>query len=537
MNINQSLYGVIKDTAQSHPDNDALYYKNKAFSYDFLLKEIDAVSEGLYHFGIHKGAVVTMAMPNVPEAVILFYAVNKIGGICHMVHPLTPEKQMRAFMLETNSKTLIVLDTFFERYKQLIDGHNQCVLVNPTGYLPWYMRLAYRLMNHKRLKDIPYGHDVLRYDKLREESSVMGEEEIDPKATAVYLHSGGTTGKPKTIELSAYAINALAAKGSYILDEEDFTGKHMHAVLPMFHGFGLCMGIHSMLSHGGTDALMPKFSAKETAKLIKKNRVNYIIGVPSLFEALLKEPSFEGPHLSNLHQAFVGGDFVTRDLKDRFDAVMEKHDSQARLFEGYGLTEVVTVCSVNTTFDHNRDSVGKPLPGIDMVAVDTKTRDVLEPMQSGELAVSGDTMMNGYLNQEEATKKTMLTIDDEPYLLTGDYGFIDADGYVHFRQRLKRIVKVSGMPVLPAEIEDIVTDFKEIKEAAALGIPDEKRGFAIALFVVWDDEQNTLSDEQIKRAVKDSLSVYAVPKKIIPLLELPKTAIGKIDIETLKKKI
>jgi len=282
--------------------------------------------------------------------------------------------------------------------------------------------------------------------------------------------------------------------------------------------------------------LMPKFSAPEAIQLLKKNQINFIIGVPTLFESLLSHPDFAGPHLQNLKQAFVGGDFVSPTLKKHFDAVMEQHGSQARLLEGYGLTEVVTVCSVNTLKDHLPDSVGRPLPGMTIKIVDLKTRQDLPIGTSGEIAVAGDTRMIGYYKDPEANAKTFLSdAEGTIFVLTGDYGRLGENGHLYFLQRLKRIIKVSGIPVMPSEVETLVTAFPGVAEAAAIALEDVERGHRLKLIIRMKKEApGPLKEEDIRAKIKAELSVYAVPKTIVFVDQMPHTLVGKIDIPALE---
>jgi long-chain acyl-CoA synthetase len=534
MENNISLYRAISLTKETNPNNNALLFMGKYLTYKELVEKIDSFASGLFSLTENKEKVITMALPNVFEAIISFYAVNKLGIISHMVHPITPVMQMRKFMKSTNSKTLIVLDTFFDHYKDLLDDDIRLILVTPVDNFGLIKKIGYRLINKKKLSNITYGKNVINFRTLYDIDNVQ-EVVKDSHESSTYLHSGGTSGEPKTIELSNYAINYLASRASFIMDRDDFTNKHMLGVLPMFHGFGLCMGIHGILRFSGVSTLMPKFNADETVKLIKKNQVNYIIGVPSLFEALLKHPEFSHPDIKHVEQAFVGGDYVALDLKKRFDQAMDKVGSTARLLEGYGLTEVVTVCSVNTIKNHNQSSVGKPLPGIDMAILDMETKAILPTNKDGIIAVSGPTMMNGYLNDEQATSASIIEISKKKWLLTGDLGFMDETGYVHFKQRLKRIIKVSGIPVLPAEIENLLMSFEAVAEVAAIGIPDETKGNMVKLFIVWNDKSHKIDESKLKDIIKMNLGSYAVPKEIVYLDELPKTVIGKINVLALEK--
>lgn len=535
MNFNQTLYGALHDTYVKHPEYDALLFMDRYLTYEELIKKTDMLAAGFYSLGIKKDSVVTLALPNVFEAIFALYALNGLGVVCHLVHPLTPVIQMEKFMKQTESKHLIIMDTFFNHYSSLLkDTEKKFILVNPVNEFGLIKKLGYKLINASKLSKIKYNQSVLKISNLYIEEKIELPK-INAKKTAFLLHSGGTSGEPKTIELSNYAINFLASKTPYIMGIDDFMDKHMLAVLPMFHGFGLCMGIHAMLAFGGVDTLMPKFDSAKAVKLIKENQCNFIIGVPSLFESLLRDPGFESPSIKYILQTYVGGDYVSQDLKNRFNKVMEYYYSDARLLEGYGLTEVVTVSCVNTLDYNSEGTVGKPLPDIKMAILNPKTNEFLGANQSGEIAVSGPTMMNGYLNDKAATAETIIEIENEKWVKTGDLGFIDDDGYVHFKQRVKRIIKVSGMPILPAEIEGLVMEYPEVKEVAAIGVPDEFKGFRIKLFISWNNPSKTISLDEIQKKIKENLSTYAVPKEIVVLESLPKTIIGKINILELEK--
>ena len=534
----RSLYLSIKNAALKYPDNNALLFMGKYIKYTDLIIHIDQVSSGLQALGIKPKSVVTIAMPNIFEAVYAFYAVNKLGAICHMVHPLTPVKQMERFMKSTNSHHLIIIDTFYEHYKDILaDKQITMVLASPVRSFGFIKKIAYKLINKNRLNSIDKTNDnIIAFSELFSQDYVMEPFEVNAKDTSVYLHSGGTSGEPKTIELSSFAINSLGKKLPFILGMENYKDFHMLGVLPMFHGFGLCMGIHALLMVGGVDTLMPKFDAAKTTKLIKNNQINCIIGVPSLFESLLSQPGFAGAHLFKLKHAYVGGDYVALDLLNRFDKVMTDNFSQAKLLEGYGLTEVVSVCAVNTLSEHLPMSVGKPLPGIDIQIVDVESRAFLDNDMQGEIVVSGGTMMNGYLMDKKATKAAFLTDDSKKkWILTGDYGFIDSFGYLHFKQRLKRIIKVYGIPVMPSEIENLLMSLDEIKEVAAIGITDQEKGSVIKLFLVLNKEiERKYDDEGYINLIKTEISNYAIPKEIVYLDVLPKTIIGKIDTTKLE---
>ena len=535
MKVNATIYQCLLKSASVHSHQNALLFNGKYFTYEALVQKIDHLASGLNQFGLTKGNVITFAMPNVFEAVFGFYASSKLGLICHMVHPITPVIQMKKYMKISGSKTLVVLDSFYHHYESLLEDPEITIfLVSPVSEFNFVIKSLYKIIQRKNLKGIKYGQRVKKFTDLYA-NQVINVTNINPLSTAVYLHSGGTSGQPKTIELSHQSINYLASQCGYIMGVESFENKHMLAVLPMFHGFGLCMGIHGMLVSGGVNTLMPKFDPKKAIQLSAKNQINYLIGVPSLFESLLKQPHFNSSKMMHIDQAFVGGDYVSTDLKNRFNQQMINNGSPARLLEGYGLTEVVTVCSVNTLKENHPTSVGKAVPGMTIQIKDLSSDEILGPNQDGEIIVTGPTVMNGYLNDQEATNQAFFIYQDKRWIRTGDLGSINEQGQLFFKQRLKRIIKVSGVPVLPFEIENLLSCQEEIAEVSAISVPDQDKGNVVKLFIVWSNKDKTLSDQQMKEIIKNHLGTYAIPRDIVALEALPKTVIGKLDVLELEK--
>ena len=531
MEKNSTLYQSLLASSQQFPKRPALIYMGQKIRYQTLINDVHKVAAGLIAYGVKKNDVVSVCLPNIPSAVHLLYAINQIGAIANLIHPLMKLEQMKGVMNETKSRLLFVLDSSYQEFIPLIKDGVRVIACSPVSKINFVLKTGYYLQNRHKLKIIPNSDKII---------SFYGENgyyayDNDYKKDAFYLHSGGTTGKPKVVALSSFSVNALAANGLDILGINDTNDKYMLAVLPLFHGFGLCMGMHACLAFGACNTLMPKFQSKQVIRYLKKGQISFLIGVPILFEALLRNPAFKGRMLRNLHIAFVGGDFVAPSLLDRFDKHMEKYNSDARLYEGYGLTEVVTVCSVNTKQNHRKGSVGKLLPNLKMKAVDIETKKDLPPGQDGELYITGETMMNGYRFLKD--EKDQPFVQDEAgrtWIATGDYGNIDQDGYVYFRQRLKRIIKVAGINVFPNDIEGAVMDLGKVHECAAIAIKDDKLGYAIKLFVVLDRNfQNLNIDEEIKATIQTRCGIYAVPRQIVYQTSLPKTLVGKVDTKAL----
>lgn len=516
------LYQALKDHYKKDGVSKALLYMGKAFTYDELFRGIDDAAARLSSI-VKAGDVATICMPNTPECVYCFYALNRLGAVAHMVHPLAPLNQLKKFMAAAKSKLLITLSINMEKYAPLAAEYH-IVSVHPARSLNGFLRFAFDI------KVKPYKGDktgMTDYDALAAKA-LPAEPTRANDTTGVYLHSGGTGGEPKIIELSDGQINALAFRGLDALDTADARGMYMLGALPMFHGFGLTMCIHATLVFGGVSVLMPKFDPKLTVKLLKRNKMHFMIGVPNLFRALLKTKGFDGKALKNMYVGFVGGDCAPQELLDEFNGRLERAGATARLFEGYGLTETVTVCAVNN-FSHNRrGSMGYMLDGLDAIVVDPDGTTPLAVGEKGEIAVAGDTVMNGYLDNPDENARVFFMHGGKRYVRTGDFGYMDADRYLYFIQRLKRIIKIAGISVYPKEIEASALEMDGVTGASAVEyVADGKTKIALYL---TGAAQNV---DIVKRKIENDLSRYAVPTIVEVLDALPVTPVMKIDTRAL----
>lgn len=519
------LYQSIKDRYKKDGRSTALVYLGKKISYGGLFRGIDDAASRLASI-VKAGDAVTVCMPNTPECVYCFYALNRLGAIAHMVHPLTPVAQLKKFMSAARSVLLITLSVNLEKYASLTAEY-PIVSVHPARSLSPILRFAFNL------KVKPYSGDmrgITDYDALAVQP-LPAQPTRPYNTTGVYLHSGGTGGEPKIIELSDESINALGNRGLEALCIDDVRGMYMLGALPMFHGFGLAMCIHSTLTYGATSVLMPKFDANATVKLIKKNRMHFVIGVPNLFRALLKQKGFSGKALRNLYVGFVGGDCAPIDLLNEFNDRMKNAGARCRLFEGYGLTETVTVCAVNN-YNHSRDrSMGYMLSGLSAVAVEPDGCTPLPSDTDGELAIAGDTLMLGYLDNDKENARVFFEIDGKRYVRTGDFGHIDGDGYLYFKQRLKRIIKIAGISVYPKEIESVALEIDGVTGACAVQY-DSNGKTAIALYLTGA-QQNA---DDVRAKIENNLSRYAVPTIVEVIDSIPVTPVMKADTLALTRR-
>lgn len=526
-----SLYAPVRKAATLVPKARALRYLGKNISYKTLQKNADALCAAFKAAGFVRTEAVTLVLPNVPESVYLLYAVAGAGLTAAPLHPLIAPAQIAAAMQKSGSRTVFCLSDRANEIAAALPAAS-VVAFSPARSLG-VKRVLYGLAHRVRFThDNIYTLSAFLKGKLPKcEHTPCGE------TAAVLLQSSGTTGEPKSIALTHEQINALAARGYSILESESVIGESMLSVLPVFHGFGLVMGVHAMLCHGGANTLFPQFHRAPVVKEVEKGNVQYMIGVPLLYEALLSHPRFSGKALQSLRLAFVGGDFVPQSLLTRFNERMAGGGAKCTLCEGYGLTETVTVCSVNVPKATKAGTVGKPLDRIEIEAFDFENEPkMLAREERGELAVCGDTNMLCYAGDEEATRYTIFTYEGKRYVRTGDRGFVDDEGYVHFISRIKRILKVSGIPVYPSEIEQCAAEVPGVTDACVLGVPDERKGEVPVLFAATK-EDSKIAETKIAEHLKKALPPYACPTRIFAMPMLPRTPLNKIDTERLKLKM
>ena len=510
----------------------AIRFENKEISYKTLLSNIRKTVSFFRRLGVQEGDVVTLSLPNVPTGIYALYALNAMGAVMNIVHPLSPVQEILRTARETDSKLIVALSTLCKSHGDAFAQSGiPTAFANPMADVSFRMKtLCYLKYGKAKGKDGLYDLENYRMEKEDHTYSVRSQAE-----TCLYLHSGGTTGASKIIELSADALNNLVARSDDLLPY-GIAGKSILAVLPAFHGFGLGMGIHAPLYWGATSALMTKFDVKKTVEWIHSGKVNVILGVPLLYQKLMKDPSFATGDLSHIECAFVGGDNVPPSLIQSFNALMEEKGSIGRMLEGYGLTETVTVCAVNTHKSFRMGSVGKPLQGIEITVRDEQ-QNVLPEGTVGEVYIAGDTLMNGYYKDPAATEKTVLTIDGKDWIRSGDLGYVDEEGYLFLKGRIKRVYKIAGINVYPAEVEKIATDLTEDIHDAALELFETPKPH-LTLFLIRNKNSSRGEEElkeEILTRIGGRMTKYCMPEKVIFLEAFPKTKVGKIDHKAMKE--
>ena len=537
----KTMYQLVQETAQQYPNNIAYVFMGKKTSYPVFLARIDAAARGLVAMGIGKGDRVTICMPNTPQALDCFYALNRIGAIPNMIHPLSAAKEIAFYLNFSKSKAILTLDQFYDKVDS-VRGELEnpiTILVAKIGdELPFPLNLIYPHTKGGK-HPLPKTGYRLWYDMVAAgKGTNLPNCDTHADDCAAVLYSGGTTGTSKGIMLSNRNFNALGMQTIAASGYPSVAGMKMLSIMPVFHGFGLGVGIHTALIGGATCILVPQFSVKIYADILVKQKPNLIPGVPTLFEALLRAEGLEKADLSFLRGIFSGGDSLSPELKKKVDAFLKDHGCTEQIREGYGTTECVTASCLTPKNFARSGSIGVPFPDTFYKIVAVGTTEEVEAGTEGEICISGPTVMLGYMDNPEETAQTLRCHSDgRVWLHTGDLGYMDADGFVYFRQRIKRMLVTNGYNVYPSQLENIIDGHEKVLLSCVIGISDERRGQRIKAYIVPMPgiEPSEALKAEILDYCKDRIAKYALPREVEFRTELPKTLVGKVAYRVLEE--
>ena len=552
-----TMFEAVEKIARQYPENIAFDFMGRPTAYPEMIREIERCARALKALDIREGDKVTIAMPNCPQAIFLFYGVNRIGAIANMIHPLSAEKEIEFYLNVSESETAITLNQFYPMFARVLPntGVKHLIIADIADALSPVLKVGFAVKNvidpiskalkkHTKpqfIRKVPRNADkvLLWKDFLAGAEKVSGDYAVQRKAEdpAVILYSGGTTGTTKGIVLTNLNFNALGQQ--VIAANPIFTpGDKMLAAMPLFHGFGLGVCVHTMLSQGGHCILIPQFTAKTYAKDMVKHRCNLIAGVPTLYEALLRLPSMEGADLSCLKGVFSGGDSLSIELKKKFDKFLADHGAAIQVREGYGTTETVTACCLTPLTKAKEGSIGIPFSDVYIKIVEPGTDRELPYGKEGEILLAGPTVMKEYMKHPEETAQTLRHhADGLTWVYTGDLGVMDEEGFIFFKGRAKRMIVSSGYNVYPAQIENILDAHEKVQMSCVIGVPDSYKMQKVKAFVKL--AANVPANDETKAELLDycrkHIAKYAMPYDIEFREDLPKTLVGKVAYRVLEE--
>lgn len=537
-----TMYEAFSKSALDFNDLDALEYFGKRISYKKMLKKIDRCAKAFVALGVKKGDIVTICMPNTPEVLISLYALNKIGAVAHMVHPLSSEEEIKDFVNETKSKYAIVIDMCYEKINNLLDKTKlkKVIFVSVANSMPIYLHIGYNLTKRLNYKCDYYGKVYTSWNRFilgfLKNKKVL-KKRLGKNTPAVILHSGGTSGKPKYVVIPNRAFTSAAIQGNIVMKNLKPHDRAL-AIMPNFHGFGLSVCMHTSLYIGCCTILVPQFNAKEFDKLLHKTKPSIVLGVPTLYEALTKSNNVPNLDLSSLKYIISGGDQLSKVLEDRINSYLEEHNCAAKVTQGYGLSEALAAVCICTDDRMKSGSIGIPFPKNDMKIINPSTRKTVKTGEVGEICISGPTVMLGYLNNEkESNEALQVHSDNRVWLHTGDMGYMDKDGFIFYEQRIKRMIISSGYNVYPSHVEEVIERHPDVLQCSVVGMPHPYKQEVVKAFIVLKDgvDASILKKSEIKNFCKKNLSHYMCPYKYVFRKSIPYTKLGKVDFKTLQE--
>ena len=536
-----TMFDAVEKTAHAYPKYVAFDFMGKSTTYEAFISNIRTCANALLALGIGENDRVTIAMPNCPQALTMFYAINLVGAQANMIHPLSAEKEIEFYLQDSQSVAAITLDQFYDKFANIRQntGIKHLIIASIKDALSIPMKAGYILTQGRKIPKLPKNAPVILWnDFMKSGNASHGPfPKRKPGEPAVILYSGGTTGTTKGIVLTNKNFNAL---GQQVIAANSIfcPGDKMLAAMPIFHGFGLGVCIHTMLSHGGRCILVPRFTPKTYAKDLVKNRCNFIAGVPTLYEALLRLPDMSGKDLSCLKGVFSGGDSLSVELKKKLDSFLKAHNASISVREGYGTTETVTACCLTPSHKYKEGSIGIPFPDTYIKIVKPGTEEELPYGQEGEILLSGPTVMSGYMNHPEETAQTLRTHEDGlTWVHTGDLGKMDEEGFVYFKGRAKRMIVSSCYNIYPAQLENILDAHPMVQMSCVIGVPDPYKIQKVKAFVKLapDIKPDDETRETLFAYCRKHIAKYAMPYDIAFKEDMPKTLVGKVAYRVLEE--
>lgn len=534
-----SMYDLVRRSALKHPANIAYTYFGNKVTYKSFLIKIDTASRAFISIGVKKGDVVSIIMPNTPEAIICFYALNRIGAVCNMIHPLSSEEEFKYDINLTNSKYVIVCDLAYKKLSNIRNDINVFKII----YLPisesmdTITKIGYMITkgrNNIKIND----EDVIMYSKFlsngKNYKEVIKDNGIGSD-TAVILHSGGTTGKPKGIVLTNMNFNSL------VLSELEInkclgSGVSILAIMPIFHGFGLGCTFHATMSSGGTAIILPSVNPKKFDETLLKYKPNILACVPSVLEGLTKSKKLKEADLSFIKCIICGGDMLGGELQSRIDKFLSDHGSDTHVRTAYGMTECTAGVTMMPKEEVRNDSIGIPCPDMFIKICEIGTTRECLSGEIGEICISGPTVMKEYINEKEETDNILKKHrDGKIWLHSGDVGYMDSDGFVYFKSRAKRMIVSSGYNIYPGQIEQIILKHPYVEACSVVGVPHPYKKEVVKAYIVL--KNGLVLNSEIKKSIKEycekNIAAYALPYAYGYRKELPKTKLGKVAYKEL----
>lgn len=541
-----TLYETIEKNGIDNPEGIACKYFNYFMTHGELLEKVNIMAGAMIKRGIAVGDKVGICLPNSPELLVIFYAINKIGAVSVMINPKSPSNELSRQLNMTKCKCLFFSRIAINAVVKMKDSCTDiyvCVPIMP--HMPLHIKafLAKKVITGSSISDFKkkYKNAYTVNEFLKKTAAVS--KTTDDSKDAVVIFSGGTNGTFKAVVHSSASFEQSAV---YCLETEKPLPDvvTMMGILPAFHIFGLTVAIHLPLYAGGTVVLVPVFNMGIITDIIKKECPAFFPGVPTIFERLLDYPRFERLaakdrlNFEQFRHGFVGGDNLTDDVRDRFNAIIKSNGGNGYISMGYGMSECCPI-SVNNRESGYKESIGIPFGDMNIRILDENSDRELNEGETGEIVIASKHLMSYGLDEDGNITEPFSDSEGRKWLRTGDIGYF-LNGQLYYKCRQRRIIKVSGNTVFASSIEKILVDNLDIAKAAyVVPIPHSTRGHGAFAFVVTGqevDDDNLLT--AVRNLCRNRMIPYAIPVGAahIEEKEIPYTAVGKVAWGLLEKR-
>lgn len=531
-----TMVEVFRQSVARHPDQPLVDFYGRLYSYRSLLDEAQAFAAGLQARGIVKGDRVGLFLPNVPIYIPAYFGAMIAGATVVNFSPLYTAEELEAQVADSGTRLMVTLDVpalLPTALKVLRDSALETLVVGRLAHmLPRLQGMAMRLFRRSDLSAVPHEADVIEWEAMLA-SSPLTNVPLDPmKDLALLQYTGGTTGTPKGAMLTHQNLSANARQIT-LVDPHKGERDVIVGVLPFFHIFANACVLDRTIANGGCIAMLPRFDAGQCLKAIARTKATAMPGVPTMYQALLDHPAVSRTDFSSLRTCISGGAPLPAPLKQRFQEV-----TGAKLVEGYGLTETSGVVSTNPYEGEERPgTIGQPLPATKLRLFDKEdpTQDVA-PGEAGELAVQGPQVMQGYWNRPDAAAEVFVEREDGRWLRTGDVATIDSEGYARIVDRTKDMIAVGGFKVFPSQVEAVLLQHPEVREALVIGVPEAYHGEMPRAYAVLKPEAET-DAAALKGWLNARLGKHERVDSVVLRENLPKTMVGKLDRKALRAEV
>lgn len=539
-----TIYDYLYENNKDCSDDIAINYYGRKITFGELFENIDCTAKGFAALGVKPGDIVTVALPSVPEALYAVYALNKLGAVANMIHPLAGKQEILHYLNEVESNVAVLFDGTYEIMGSSIGETRvkHAVVVSAADSLPFGVKLLYGL-KHKSAK-LPPKSTFLTWKHFLNGGvgTALPIVKKNPDEMAIISHTGGTTGEPKGVMCSDKNVNSLIYQ--LVCNFEYSRQGVCLAILPPFINYSLIDSMLTMLFIGFEVVLIPKYIPEKLPVYIKKYRPYVINSIPAYWEVLLKIPNVKSFDMSCLKYMYYGGESMNTETETAISDLLQSCGARGQLCKGLGSTEMMAAATQTYEECNTNGSAGVPLVWVNCKIVDPGTTDELSYGQEGEICFSGPTLMLGYYNKKDQTDEVVkVHSDGQRWFHTGDIGYIDKSGLVFVTGRIKRIFMTKGSDgvitkIFPDRIEKVLMQHPAISLCCTIGIKDDSRIQYSKAFVCLNDGISCSDDltDEILSFCKDKLPGYMIPAEIEYCPNLPRTSRGKIDYRALERK-